>query len=126
MRKNWIFGREKEINETIIYFDKVLEGEFAACVISGEAGVGKTCLVSNVANRLLGVHATYLYGKFKHYNNFLFSALGEVFRQTIEHTLTFSDEKLKIVKTLLITKLGSDCSLIISICPQAEKTTRLL
>lgn len=120
-KDKFILGREKEINEIIKHFDKVLEGEFAVCTISGEAGVGKTYFASNVANRLLNVNATYIYGKFKHYNNSLFSALNEVFKGIIEHTLTFSDKKLNTVKKMLHAKLGSDCNLIIEICPYAEK-----
>lgn len=120
-KDKFILGREKEINKIIKHFDKVLEGEFAVCTISGEAGVGKTYFASNVANRLLNVNATYVYGKFKHYNNSLFSALNEVFKEIIEHSLTFSDKKLNAVKKLLNAKLGADCNLIIAICPEAER-----
>ncbi|BES64957.1 hypothetical protein SANA_13960 [Gottschalkiaceae bacterium SANA] len=47
----FILGRENEIEEIVKDFDKVLEGEFGVCLIHGEAGVGKTHLVSNVARR---------------------------------------------------------------------------
>lgn len=116
-----ILGREEEIGDIIKNFDKVLEGEFAVCVLSGEAGVGKTYLVSHVAKRLLNVNATYIHGKYKHYKSSLFSAFNEVFIGIIEQTLTFSDEKMNAVKKLLKAKLGVDSNLIIAICPEAEK-----
>ncbi len=118
--KAFILGRDKEINNIVKHFDEVLNGAFAVCLLTGEAGVGKTYLVSHVARKLLNVNAIYLYGKYKHYNSGLFSAFGEVIKGIIEQTMTLSDKEMKVLKKLLIKKLGAESNLITEICPDAE------
>ncbi len=120
-KEQYILGRDNEINAIIKHFDRVLEGEFATCIIRGEAGVGKTYLVSHVAKKMLNLNSTYIYGKFKQYNNSLFSGIKEILNEIIEQALTFSENRLNSVKELLKSELSTDCDLIIAICPDAEK-----
>ena len=118
-KKHSIFGREKEIEYLIKHFAKTLNDEFSVCTIIGEAGVGKTYLVSEVMRRLQNVN--YVSGKFKRYNNDLFSAMRDILRGVVDYTLTLSDEKLESVKKVLSTNLAGDSYLVISICPETEK-----
>jgi predicted ATPase len=120
-KKDFIIGRDQEINDIIKHFDIVLDGGFASCIIRGGAGVGKTYLVSSVAKKLLNVNVTYVYGKFKHSNNSIMSPMEEIFTQLIEQILTLSEEQLNAVKKMLRSELGNDINLIIAICPYAEK-----
>ncbi len=119
--EQFILGRDFEIDVLRSHFDKVLEGEFAKCSIRGDAGVGKTHLVTHFSKQMIDHNATYIHGKFKHYNNAMFSGITEVLKEIVEQTQTFSDERLSAVKKLVKKELGEDSHLIISICPEAEK-----
>ncbi len=116
-----IYGRDTEIETLVKHFDNVLDGEFAMCLLRGEAGVGKTYLVSNMVQELLDVEVTYIYGKVNHYNHSFFSVMNEVLDSMISNVLTLSDEKLERIKVSLNRELQDAKHLITSLCPMAEK-----
>lgn len=119
--EQFFVGREKEFKQFKMGFDPVLNGEYAICTVSGEAGFGKTHFIVEAVKQLSDVNITYVSGKYKHHDDVLFSAFNEVIRKLVEHILTLPENRLHVVKRRLRAKLGDDANLIIAICPYAEK-----
>lgn len=102
-------------------FDYVLEGHCSLSVITGAAGVGKTFLVENVVKELAANHVTYIYGKFRQYDNKPFVAVSEVIESMVKNLLTLPNKELDSVRKDLIKVLGSDINIITSINPYSKK-----
>ncbi|WP_240840114.1 helix-turn-helix transcriptional regulator [Acidaminobacter sp. JC074] len=121
IEKNKIFGRDDEIGVIMSQFDHVINGQFVSCVVTGEAGVGKTHLLLHVAKKLRHQEARYVYVKYSHSNTSSLMILEEIIHQLCNFVLIETEDKLqRVVKAVKKERADYDV-LLTSICPQAEK-----
>ena len=119
--KNAIAARENELESIKKQFDRVLEGQGAICVISGPPGIGKTFLAQKALKDLKAGNVTYVYGKFRQYDNQPLIAVAEVMDQAAKHILTLPFNELEHMKNELMKALGSDADMIVSISSYTSK-----
>lgn len=115
------FGRSDEIISLEKHFSEVLNGRFSSCLISGEAGVGKTHLIGKLAQNLSTYNTHYIYSKFNHYHNNTLSLIENIIQQLVHIALTESDEKVKEISQRVGQESKEYGSLIIKICPDSEQ-----
>ena len=73
-----IVARQNEIEGVKKQFDRVLEGNLGLTMVTGKPGTGKTFFVEHAINSLYSKDITYLYGKFRQYDNHPLLAIAEV------------------------------------------------
>jgi predicted ATPase/DNA-binding CsgD family transcriptional regulator len=113
-------GRSRETELFQAQFDRVLEGGMGLTFVSGAPGVGKTFFVRQAVDRLDGAGVTYIYGKFRQYDEKPLIAFSEVIEQMAKHILTLPAESLNRIRDSLNKKLGSDAAIIASLCPFSQ------
>ena len=115
-----IIGRELEIDQISGQIKHLLNGEFASCAISGDAGVGKTYLLNHVAKGFRNKNVKYIYAKYNHYNGSTLNILKEIISQLVNLLLMESDDKFYVVRNKLKKSINPNITLITSICPEAK------
>lgn len=119
--QNVIVGRDKEIEDIKMQFDKVVEGNSSLTIISGGIGVGKTALVKTSLVDMAKMNATCVYGKFEQYKDEEpYIPITQIIRNITNYILTLPEEKLSLIRRHIIKELGKDVALMISIVPQIE------
>lgn len=119
--QNVVVGRDKEIEDIKMQFDKVIEGDSSLTIISGGIGVGKTALVKTSLMDMTRINAICVYGKFEQYKDEEpYIAITQIVRNITNYILTLPKEKLRLIRSRIIKELGKDVALIISIVPQIE------
>ncbi len=113
-------GRQQDLKTLIDEYEKVnvASGRSRMTVISGQSGIGKTRLLSEVKTTLLTRRIRFVQGIFtKHENTLPFNALANAFNETLMRTLKSNsgdaDELSRKIKTIV----GPDAHLVATIVP---------
>lgn len=112
-----IVGREKEIDILKKQFNKVLEGKSEISVIFGDSGIGKTSLVNNVIQELEYDDITYVYGKYRNYDQKPLSAISDIVEQIVKYLLMLPNKELTMVKKHLKKSSELDIEILVHINP---------
>ena len=115
------YGRQEELEVLENCVERLFEGNHTSLFISGEAGVGKTKLVSELKKQLISRRAVFVEGKFDQFNkNVPYSAVVAAFNDLIGQMLQSKSEDLAHLKELFISELGQNLGIIVDLLPNAR------
>ncbi|MEH2148199.1 trifunctional serine/threonine-protein kinase/ATP-binding protein/sensor histidine kinase [Nostoc sp.] len=117
-----LYGREQEVASLMSAFERVSIGKSEMMLISGYAGIGKSCLVNEIHKPILQRRGYFISGKFDQFKrNIPYMALIESFQELTQQLLTESSEKIIVLKQRLLEALGENGQVIIDVIPEIEK-----
>ncbi|MBD2412760.1 serine/threonine protein kinase [Nostoc calcicola FACHB-389] len=117
-----LYGREKEVASLMSAFERVSVGRSEMILVSGYAGIGKSCLVNEIHKPILQQRGYFISGKFDQFKrNIPYTALIESFQELTQQLLTESPEKIIVLKQRLLEAFGEIGQVIIDVIPEIEK-----
>ncbi|MEH1935808.1 MAG: AAA family ATPase [Nostoc sp.] len=117
-----LYGREKEVASLMSAFERVSVGRSEMMLVSGYAGIGKSCLVNEIHKPILQQRGYFISGKFDQFKrNIPYTALIESFQELTGQLLTESAEKIIVFKQRLLEAFGEIGQVIIDVIPEIEK-----
>ncbi len=116
-----IYGRKRELEVLRHGVDRLFEGNHTSLFISGEAGVGKTKLVSELKRMIISRKGVFIEGKFDQFNkNVPYSAVVAAFNDMIGQILQSKSEDLALLREMFIAELGQNLGIILDLLPNAR------
>ncbi|MDY6897381.1 MAG: AAA family ATPase [Cyanobacteriota bacterium] len=117
-----LYGRETEVQELLVAFERVREGNSELMLVAGFSGIGKTVVVNEVHKPIVKQRGYFIKGKFDQFNrNIPFSAFLQALRDLIGQLLSESDAQLLSWKNQILQVLGGNAQVIIGVIPDLEQ-----
>jgi len=117
-----LYGREQEVAYLISAFDRVSTGTTEIMLVSGYAGIGKSCLVNEIHKPIIRQRGYFISGKFDQFKrNIPYAALIQAFQELTQQLLTENYERILIWKQRLLEAFGDIGQVIIDVIPEIEK-----
>jgi diguanylate cyclase (GGDEF)-like protein/PAS domain S-box-containing protein len=115
-----LVGREAEVKQLLASFDAVAaSGRTALMLVSGSAGVGKSALVRELHQPIMGRHGYFISGKFDQYQRGIpYATIIQAFRELIQQILAESEARIAVWRQQLQDALGINGRLIVDLIPQ--------
>src|ERR687886_210015 len=116
-----LYGREAEVNLLLSTFDRIKRGNTEIVLISGCAGLGKSCLAYELFKPIVQENGYFIDSKFEQFKRdipygFLLQAFQELLRQILTETAT----QLQVWREKILNALGCHCQVIIDVIPEVE------
>lgn len=119
-----LYGRDKEIKELLVSFDKISKGSVELLLVAGYSGVGKSALVHEVHKPIVEKRGYFISGKFEKLKQDVpYASLIQAFNSMIKQILTENKERIAYWKIKILEALGNNCQVIIDIIPEVELLT---
>ncbi|CAN5924293.1 hypothetical protein BH11MYX4_BH11MYX4_04320 [soil metagenome] len=116
-----LYGRERELEQLRGMFDDVAHGLPRVCLVSGDAGVGKSALVNELSKSIVGKNGYLIQGKFDQFlQSSAYRAFGLAFRGLLQQLLGESEQRLERWRRALRSALGPNGRLIADLVPELE------
>lgn len=116
-----IFGREKEIHRLCMEFERIRRGDVSVVWITGGSGMGKTRLVSAFENFVSEASGYFISGRHEPIGeNIPYSAIIQAFQGMIRQILTQSADRVDTWRRHLLSTLGTNAGVIVSVIPELE------
>ena len=116
-----LYGREEDIWLLLAIFECVSIGRSEVMIVKGEAGIGKSVLVSEIHKPIAQKRGYFISGKFDQFQrNIPYSAFVGAFRELVKQLLTESERQLHRWRESLLAALGENGQIIIDIIPEME------
>jgi histidine kinase len=116
-----IYGRKKDLEVLGHCLTRLYEGNQTSLFINGEAGVGKTKLVSELKKQVISRKGVFIEGKFDQFNkNVPYSAIVAAFNDMIGQILQSKSEDLAELKDLFVAQLGQNLGIIVDLLPNSR------
>jgi predicted ATPase/signal transduction histidine kinase/tRNA A-37 threonylcarbamoyl transferase component Bud32 len=117
-----LYGRKEEVASLMSAFERVSVGRSEMILVSGYAGIGKSCLVNEIHKSILQKRGYFISGKFDQFKrNIPYAALIESFQELSQQLLTESAAQIAIWKQKLLAAFGDLGQIIIDVIPEIEK-----
>ncbi|WP_207652902.1 AAA family ATPase [Anaeromicrobium sediminis] len=116
-----LYGREEELKELFEFFEKANAGHKELVLLQGNAGVGKSTLVKEMENRLVGGSVYFISGKFEQFQREIpYSALIMALENFINELLLESSHKLDIWREKILQAVGNNGQIITDVLPSLK------
>ncbi|ELS31429.1 MULTISPECIES: trifunctional serine/threonine-protein kinase/ATP-binding protein/sensor histidine kinase [Pseudanabaena] len=116
-----LYGREEDIWLLLAAFECVSIGRSEVMIVKGEAGIGKSVLVSEIHKPIAQKRGYFISGKFDQFQrNIPYSAFVNAFHELVKQLLTESERQLQQWRERLLAALGENGQIIIDIIPEME------
>ncbi|HEY9810314.1 MAG TPA: AAA family ATPase [Halomicronema sp.] len=116
-----LYGREAEVAELMAAFQRVSEGAGETLLISGYSGIGKSALVNEIHQTIVGKRGYFISGKFDQFKRDIpYDSLIQAFQNLMQQLLAESPEKLKIWQEKILLAIGNNGQIIIEVIPEVE------
>ncbi|MDQ2085078.1 diguanylate cyclase [Herbivorax sp. ANBcel31] len=117
-----LIGREEELNVLKEKCNQSMKGVGSLCLISGEAGQGKTRLVDELINYIHGQECIYIYGKcFLGNNKTPFSPFIDALNEYLKFFESHNENEKEKIKQKIKENLGDLGEVLVKINPQMKK-----
>jgi len=113
-----LHGRAREKEELLTTFARVSEGAAEIWILSGASGVGKTALINEVQRPTLERRGYFISGKFDPLHDVPHGAMIQAFQALIRALIEESDQKIAVVREVLLEALGSSGQVVIDVIPE--------
>ncbi|MBE9092856.1 ATP-binding sensor histidine kinase [Tychonema sp. LEGE 07203] len=116
-----LYGRETEVNQLLSTFDRIKRGNTEIILISGCAGLGKSCLVYEIHKSILRENGYFIDSKFEKFKRDIpYAFLLQAFQDLLRQILTETAAKLQVWRQKILNALGGNCQVIIEVIPEVE------
>jgi PAS domain S-box-containing protein len=117
-----LYGREREVSTLLAAYDRVVvQGNTELVLVSGYSGIGKSSVVNELHQVLVGPRGLFASGKFDQYKRDIpYATLAQAFQSLIRAILGQSEDKLSRWQSRLREALGANGTLIINLIPELE------
>ncbi len=116
-----LYGRETEMEQLEALFDDVAHGAKELCLVSGNAGVGKTVLVNELGKLIVRGRGHLIQGKFDQFQqSSAYHAISLAFRSLVQLLLGESRHRLDMLSEALREVLGPNGQLVIDLVPELK------
>ena len=116
-----LYGRTQDVETLINTFERVAQGTTELMLVSGQSGVGKTAVVSEIHKPIVRRRGYFIQGKFDQFQQSIpFSALLHAFRDLCQQLLMESEESLERWQTKILEAVGDNGRVIIDVVPEVE------
>jgi PAS domain S-box-containing protein len=117
-----LYGREREIDELLASFDRVVaNGTPELVLVSGYSGIGKSSVVNELHKVLVPSRGLFASGKFDQYKRDIpYATLGQAFQSLVRPLLGQSEAELGRWREALGEALGANGQLIVNLVPALE------
>ncbi len=117
-----LYGREREKDEMIQAFRRVVSGAREFCLIRGFAGIGKSSVAFGLQDAVLESRGYFVSGKFDQFQlGIPYSGILKAFRQLINEILKEDPAEIAAQKERLQSALGANGRIIIDVIPETER-----
>src|SRR5467141_657073 len=117
-----LYGREREIDALLAYFDRVVaNGTPELVLVSGYSGVGKSSVVNELHKVLVLPRGLFASGKFDQYKRDIpYTTLAQAFQTLVRQILAKSKAEVDQWRAALAEAVGPNGQLIVSLIPEVE------
>ncbi len=116
-----LYGRENELADLSLTLDKISSNSIELLLIKGEAGIGKSMLVSEIHKLISGKNGYFISGGFDQFKqNEPYSAFVSAFRSIISQILTENESSISDWKERFINNIGKNGKIITEIISDFE------
>ncbi|WP_449539574.1 AAA family ATPase [Ferdinandcohnia sp. Marseille-Q9671] len=116
-----LYGRQEELENLRIAFERVSEGNSELVLIQGHSGIGKTALVNEIQTPLVRTKGYYISGKFDLLQRQKpYSPIIHAFKSLLRQILAEGEERVLQWRGTLEKELSSNISVISSIIPEVK------
>jgi len=124
-----LYGRDREIENFLAALDieelttdwgQGTANKINLILVKGEAGIGKSALVQEIAPKISQQGGYFIDGQFDQYRQSSYSALIKAFRELIKQLLTESEEQLIDWRSQIIAAWGDNGRVIVEVIPELE------
>ncbi|MGB3263416.1 MAG: serine/threonine-protein kinase PknK, partial [Microcoleus sp.] len=116
-----LYGREAEVNQLLSTFDRIKRGNTQIILISGSAGLGKSCLVYEIYKPLVRENGYFIESKFEKFKRDIpYAFLLQAFQDLLRQVLTETAAKVQVWRQKILNALGGNCQVIIEVIPEVE------
>ncbi|HHP7231624.1 MAG TPA: AAA family ATPase [Xenococcaceae cyanobacterium] len=116
-----IYGREPELVTLINTFKAVSKSKFKLCLISGQSGIGKTALVNELRNYVVGQKGYFISCKSEQLKlNSPYRLIGQAFSRLIRQLLSENESKISNWKDKILAALPKNAQIVIDVIPELE------
>ncbi|ADZ93370.1 response regulator [Marinomonas mediterranea] len=106
---NKLYGREEQLAQLSNAVDSCFSGQAVFGLISGYAGIGKSCLINELRQPIEAKSGFFIQGKFDQYNRDLpYSAIKKACQDLIRQILMEDESKIDVWRASLIEVLGEN------------------
>ena len=116
-----LYGRKKELKRLTEILSRVSKGSGTELfLLGGGSGVGKTCLISEIAKHTSITKAIYIQGKFEKGKKTPYSALKSAFGDLLRQKLSEPNDKIEKWKKLILSETAGNAKALIDLIPEIE------
>jgi len=116
-----LYGRETQVEQLLLSFDRVSSGSSEFMLVSGYSGVGKTSVINEVKKPITKVKGYFIGGKFDQFKRDIpYLSIVQAFSSLVHQLLTESVEKLEVWRSNILQAVGSNGQVIIDVIPEVE------
>lgn len=116
-----LYGREEELNQLNVLFEKVLDSTTQLCLVSGYSGVGKSLLINEFGKTAVRRHGYLIQGKFDQFHQGTpYSAVAKAFSGLMQELLGEPKACLDVWRNALQEALGQNGQVIIDLVPELK------
>ncbi|MES2355490.1 MAG: EAL domain-containing protein [Pseudomonadota bacterium] len=117
-----IYGRKEEAATLLEFFDRMTtSGEPQLVLVTGAAGIGKSSLVEELHQSIVGKRGFLVSGKFDQYKPPIpYTTISQAFRELAQQILCENETRIAEWRQQLLKALGNNGQLIIGLIPQIE------
>ncbi len=114
-----LYGRDDECVQLLNNFRQITEGTSRALMVTGDSGVGKSRLVSELYQPIIEAGGTFIQGKFEQHKRHLpYYAIVQALDQLVELWLSESVEQLAARRDALLQLVPESAALLVDLVPK--------
>ena len=116
-----LYGRQAEIDQLLIAFNRVTQGNAELLLVAGYAGVGKTALVHEIHKPITAKRGYLIEGKFDQYQRTIpYYAWVQAFSELVNNWLVESETDIDQWRAMILEAVGEHGQVLIEIIPNLE------
>nr|MCU0392059.1 AAA family ATPase [Thermoflexibacter sp.] len=116
-----LYGRDKEIAELLLAYDRVSEGSTELLLVGGASGTGKSQLIHEIHASLTARRGWFIEGKFEQFQkNTPYKAWIQAFEEFVNLLLTETSEALAEWKQKILLSVGENGKILTDLVPKLE------
>jgi predicted ATPase/tRNA A-37 threonylcarbamoyl transferase component Bud32 len=115
-----LYGRDHEVEEMLVAFERVCEGPTAMMLVAGYSGIGKTSLIHELYKPIVRERGYFISGKFDQIGRIPYGAFIQAFRALCRQLLAEGEQQLTLWRARLSEALGVNGGVIAQVIPEIE------